>query len=122
MINRIARTLATPLVILVVVAAFSGNAFTAPAPDRSGGGTSAISGYAVSDVSYEFGQGDSARMESVTFTIEPTTAQRVRVRLDSSGGVWYECTNVSGRVRCPTLSPAVPLAAADELAVQATGS
>lgn len=122
MINCIARSLATPLAIIAVVGAFTGNAFTASVPDRSGQGTSAISGYAVSNVSYELGDGDAATIESVSFTIDPTMAQRVRIRLVSSGDTWYECTNVSGRVSCPTLSPAVSLAAADELAVQATGS
>ena len=122
MINHIARSLATALAIIAVVGAFTGNAFTASVPDRSGQGTSAISGYAVSNVGYELGDGDATTIESVSFTIDPTTAQRVRIRLVSSGGTWYECTNVSGRVSCPTFSPAVLLAAADELAVQATGS
>ena len=122
MINHIARSLATALAIIAVVGAFTGNAFTASVPDRSGQGTSAISGYAISSVSYELGDGEATTIESVSFTIDPTTAQRVRIRLVSSGGTWYECTNVSGRVSCSTFSPAVPLEDADELTVEATGS
>lgn len=122
MFTRIAHTVGTPLVIIAVVGALSGNAFTASAPDRSGGGAGAISGYVVSDVSYELGRGNAEAIEGVSFTIEPATAEQVRVRLVSNTGAWYECTNVSGRALCPTIAPAISLASADALAVQATGS
>jgi len=107
-------------VIIAVVGALSWNAFTASAPPRSGG-AGRISGYVVSDVSYELDRGEANAIEGVSFTIEPATAAEIRVRLVSNTGAWYECTNVSGRALCPTIAPAVPLASADELAVQATG-
>lgn len=120
MFTRIAHTVGTPLVIIIVVGALSGNAFTASAPDRSGGGTGAISGYVVSDVSYELGRGNAEAIEAVSFTIEPATAKQVRIRLVLNGA-WYQCTSAAGRVRCSTNSPTVPLESADELAIQATG-
>ena len=81
MFTRIARTVGTPLVIIAVIGALSGNAFTAAAPDARGAGAGTISGYVVSNVSYELDRGGTAAIEAVSFTIEPATAAAIRVRL-----------------------------------------
>jgi hypothetical protein len=108
-----------------VVAAFAvlvaGQAFTASntVPNETlGQGANVISGYTVSSVSYGLDTTNPANLDSVNFTISPTTASTVKVQL-ASGGSWYPCTNTSGAVTCNTTSPQATAAAATALNVVA---
>ena len=109
-------------VVAVAVAGTAGaaQAFTAsntvPA-SNAGSGSTAISGYTVSSVSYTVDSTTPTNLNAVAFTISPTTGT-VKVRLSASGS-WYSCTNTSGSVSCATTSPQATVAAADNLTVVA---
>lgn len=99
----------------------AGSAFTASntVPDASlGQGANVISGYAVSGVSYTPNGTNPANIDSVSFTIAPTSASSVKIQL-VSGGSWYSCSNSSGSVTCTTTSPQATAGAADSLNVVA---
>jgi hypothetical protein len=107
---------------LVAVLSVSGYAFTASntVPNASlGQGSNTISGYTVSSVAYNLNATNPANLDSVTFTISPSTASTVKVQL-ASGGSWYSCTNTSGSVSCATTSPQATAAAATSLNVVAS--
>jgi hypothetical protein len=107
---------------LVAVLSVSGYAFTASntVPNASlGEGTNTISGYTVSSVAYNLNATNPANLDSVSFTISPSTASTVKVQL-ASGGSWYSCTNTSGSVSCATTSPQATAAAATALNVVAS--
>ena len=108
--------------VLAVILSIGGYAFTASntVPNASlGQGSNTISGYTVSSVAYNLNAGNPANLDSVTFTISPTTASSVKVQL-ASGGSWYSCTNTSGSVSCATTSPQATAAAATSLNVVAS--
>jgi hypothetical protein len=106
---------------VVAVLSISGYAFTASntVPNATlGQGTNTISGYTVSSVAYNLNSSNPANVDSVTFTISPSTASTVKIQL-ASGGSWYSCTNTSGSVSCATTSPQATAAAATALNVVA---
>jgi hypothetical protein len=86
---------------------------------EAGSGSGAISGYTVSSVAYGLNSTTPTNIDSVTFTISPTSAGTVKIQL-ASGGSWYSCTNTSGSVSCNTTSPQATVAAATQLTVVAT--
>lgn len=99
----------------------AGSAFTASntVPDASlGQGANTISGYTVSGVTYTPNGSNPANIDSVSFTINPTTAGTVEIQL-VSGGAWYTCSNSSGSVTCATTSPQATAGAANSLNVVA---
>ena len=104
------------------IAASSAYAFTSsntvPATN-AGSGSGAISGYTASNISYALDATNPQNIDSVTFTISPTTTSTVKVQL-ASGGSWYSCTNTAGSVSCTTTSPQATAAAATQLTVVAT--
>ena len=106
--------------LIAVAAAGAADAFTAsntvPA-SNAGSGSSAISGYTVTDVAYTVGTTTPTNLDAVSFTISPTTGT-VKVRLSASGS-WYSCTNTAGSVTCATTSPQATVTAADNLTVVA---
>src|SRR5262245_35406118 len=93
---------------IAVVAGVATYAFTAsntlPSATSAGSGAAAISGYTVSGVAYSLNSTTPTNIDSVTFTINPTSATTVKAQL-SSGGTWYQCTNTAGSVSCATTSP-----------------
>src|SRR5438105_1986851 len=106
---------------IVAVLSISGYAFTASntVPNATlGQGANTISGYTISSVSYAMNATTPANIDSVSFTISPTTASTVKIQL-VSGGSWYACTNTSGSVSCATISPQATAGAADSLDVVA---
>ena len=120
--KRLQRRAIVAIGSLVVVLSVSGYAFTASntVPNASlGQGSNTISGYTVSSVAYNLNAANPANLDSVTFTISPTTASTVKVQL-ASGGSWYSCTNTSGSVSCATTSPQATAAAATSLNVVAS--
>jgi hypothetical protein len=120
--KRLQRRAIVAIGSLVVALSVSGYAFTASntVPNASlGQGSNTISGYTVSSVAYNLNAANPANLDSVTFTISPTTASTVKVQL-ASGGSWYSCTNTSGSVSCATTSPQATAAAATSLNVVAS--
>lgn len=109
--------------LIAGVAASSAYAFTnsntVPAT-TAGSGSTAISGYTATSVVYNLNTSNPQNIDSVTFTIAPTTTSAVKIQL-ASGGSWYSCTNTAGSVSCPTTSPTqATAAAATQLTVVAT--
>ena len=101
--------------------AAAGSAFTASntVPNASlGQGANVISGYTVSGVTYSPNASTPSNIDSVAFTISPSTASSVEIQL-VSGGSWYTCSNSSGSVTCATTSPQATAGAANSLNVVA---
>ena len=94
------------------------NSNTVPATS-SGSGSGGISGYTASNIAYALDATNPQNIDSVKFTISPTTTSTVKVQL-ASGGSWYSCTNSAGSVSCTTTSPQATAAAATQLTVVAT--
>jgi hypothetical protein len=94
------------------------NSMPASAPS-AGLGSSSISGYTVSGVSYTLNATNPQNIDQVAFTISPSTATTVKGRLSSSGS-WYACTNTAGSVTCATTSPQATVSGASSLEIVAT--
>lgn len=120
--RRGGRTLLGSFVIAGVVAAGS-YAFTASntvPTTNAGQGTGSISGYTASTVAFNLNASNPANVDSVTFTITPTTATMVKAQF-ASGGTWYVCTNTAGSVSCATTSPQLTASATNQLQMVAIG-
>ena len=119
---RVSRTRAVVVAVIALLLAVGVYAFaasnTVPGTE-AGSGSGAISGYTVSSVAYGLNSSTPTNIDSVTFTISPTSAGTVKIQL-ASGGSWYSCTNTSGSVSCNTTSPQASVAAATQLTVVAT--
>ena len=119
---RVSRTRAAVVTVIALMLAIAVYAFaasnTVPGTE-AGSGSGAISGYTVSSVAYGLNATTPTNIDSVTFTIAPTSAGTVKVQL-ASGGSWYTCSNSSGSVTCTTTSPQATVAAATQLTVVAT--
>lgn len=119
---RVSRTRAVVVAVIAMLLAVGVYAFaasnTVPGTE-AGSGSGAISGYTVSSVAYGLNSTTPTNIDSVTFTISPTSAGTVKIQL-ASGGSWYSCTNTSGSVSCNTTSPQATVAAATQLTVVAT--
>ena len=119
---RVSRTRAVVVAVIALLLAVGVYAFaasnTVPGTE-AGSGSGAISGYTVSSVAYGLNATTPTNIDSVTFTISPTSAGTVKIQL-ASGGSWYSCTNTSGSVSCNTTSPQASVAAATQLTVVAT--
>ena len=108
--------------VLAVILSIGGYAFTASntVPNASlGQGSNTISGYTVSSVAYNLNASTPSNLDSVSFTISPTTATSVKVQLAPAGS-WYSCTNTAGAVTCNTTSPQATAAIATALNVVAS--
>jgi hypothetical protein len=108
--------------VLALVLSIGGYAFTASntVPNASlGQGSNTISGYTLSAVAYNLNASTPTNLDSVAFTISPTTATSVKVQL-APAGTWYTCTNTGGAVSCPTTSPPATAAIATALNVVAS--
>jgi hypothetical protein len=119
---RVSRTRAAVVTVIALLLAIGVYAFAASNTvpgSEAGAGSGAISGYTVSSVAYGLNASNPANIDSVTFSIAPTSAGTVKVQL-ASGGSWYACTNTSGSVSCTTTSPQATVAAATQLTVVAT--
>jgi hypothetical protein len=106
----------------VLALSAAGYAFTASntVPNASlGQGSNTISGYTASSIAYNLNSSTPSNLDSVTFTIAPTTASTVKIQLAVAGS-WYSCTNTSGSVSCTTTSPQATASAATALNVVAS--
>ncbi len=87
--------------------------------DPVGHGAAGISGYVVTNVSYEPGN-DPSKIASTSFTLS-APAVKVQIQLSDVQTNWYNCINVSGNDwTCDTNN--YPLASANELQVIALGN
>jgi hypothetical protein len=107
------------LVILAGVAAYVFTASNTVPGTNAGSGSGTISGYTVSSVAYSLNATTPTNIDSVAFSISPTTAGTVKIQLVSAG-TWYSCTNSAGSVTCNTTSPQATVQPADQLTVVAT--
>lgn len=92
---------------------------TVPAT-RAGAGAQVVSGYVVSNVHYNLNASDPRNVDSVTFDLDaaPPLGATMRTKVQSTAGAsWYACTASGAAVTCPTTSPQVTAASADELTV-----
>jgi hypothetical protein len=113
--------IALGLVAIIGGLVAAGSALTASntVPGASlGQGSNTISGYTISGVTYTPNGSNPANIDSVSFTISPSTAGTVEIQL-VSGGAWYTCSNSSGSVTCATTSPQATAGAANSLNVVA---
>ena len=120
--RRLRRRALLGAAVAALVFSIGGYAFTASntVPNATlGQGSNTISGYTLSSVAYNLDGTTPSNVDSVTFTISPTTASSVKAQL-ASGGTWYACTNTSGSVSCATTSPQLTAAAATSLNVVAS--
>jgi hypothetical protein len=111
--------LAALLAGIVASGAYAFTASNTVPGSTAGSGSGAISGYTASSVAYNLNASNPQNIDSVTFTISPTTTSTVKIQL-AAGGSWYSCTNSSGSVSCTTTSPQATAAAATQLTVVAT--
>ncbi len=111
------------VIVLVVLAATGAYVFTASntVPNtNAGAGSGTISGYTITGVAYNLNSSVPTNIDSVTFTIAPTTAGTVKIQV-VNGGTWYSCTNSSGSVSCDTtVGTQATVAPANQLTVVAT--
>lgn len=111
------------VIVLVVLAATGAYVFTASntVPNtNAGSGSGSISGYTISTVAYNLNSTNPNNIDTVTFTIAPTTAGIVKIQV-VNGGTWYTCTNSSGSVSCDTtVGTQATVAPANQLTVVAT--
>ena len=91
---------------------------TLPANTYAGDGSVAISGFTISSIDYTLNATTPTNLDAVTFTIAPTSASTVKVRLAAAGS-WYSCTNTAGSVSCATTSPQATVSGATQLTVVA---
>jgi hypothetical protein len=120
--KRLGRRAIIAIAGLVAILSVSGYAYTATntVPNESlGQGTNVISGYTVTSVAYNLNATNPSNLDSVSFTIAPTTATSVKIQL-AAAGTWYSCTNTAGAVSCTTTSPQATAAAATALNVVAS--
>jgi hypothetical protein len=108
--------------VVAVALSIGGYAFTASntVPNATlGQGANTISGYTLTSVAYNLNASNPSNLDSVSFTISPTTATSVKAQLAAAGS-WYSCTNTSGSVSCATTSPQATAASATALNVVAS--
>ena len=119
--NKRRRSLFVALLAAGVVgsAAYAFTASNTVPATSAGSGSGAISGYTVSAVAYNLNATTPTNLDSVAFTIAPTTASVVKIQLAAAGS-WYSCTNTAGSVSCNTTSPQATVAGATNLTVVAT--
>ena len=103
--------------LLVLPALLAGPALTASSavpPGSAGAGSGAISGYAISSISYSL---DDETIDAVSFALSSPGAATVKARLAPSEP-WTECALVGVMASCPVETPVM---AASALDVVATG-
>ena len=118
-VSRKRAAVVTAIAVLLAIGVYAFAASNTVPATEAGSGAGAISGYTVSSVAYGLNATTPTNIDSVTFTISPTSAGTVKIQL-ASGGSWYSCTNTSGSVSCNTTSPQASVAAATQLTVVAT--
>jgi hypothetical protein len=112
------------VILLVLIFATAAFAFAAtntmPLVTSAGEGARTISGYTVGGVNYNLNATNPSNIDSVDFTLAPAAplTSTVKIRLDTTGGVFYGCTSANGtNWSCDTTSTSIAVTDADELRV-----
>jgi len=109
------------LAFIAVILASTGYAFAATntvTPDTGGDGATTVSGYTVTNVSYNLNASDPSRVDSTSFTLS-ANARTVSIKLSDAGSTWYSCTALNANDwSCNT--PGATTASIDQLRVIAT--
>jgi hypothetical protein len=92
---------AAVLVLLSLLAVPALTASNGIAPGSAGAGSAAISGYAVSSISYSL---DGEEIDGVSFALAPAGARTVKARL-APDAPWSACTVEGASVSCPLAAP-----------------
>ncbi len=95
------RTLVAVALLTAILAA-GAYAFTASntvPSSTAGSGSGTVSGYTATSLSYTLTAADPNTIDTLTFTIAPTTTSVVKVKAGSTGS-WKTCTNLSGSITC----------------------
>jgi hypothetical protein len=84
------------IAFLTIVIASATYAFASSSsfPTARGEGAGAVSGYSVSNVTYQF-NADPTRIDSVSFLLDGQ-ATSVKVKLSDTATTWYACTAQAG--------------------------
>jgi hypothetical protein len=110
------------LALLAALAVYGVAASNTVPTGQVGAGSGAISGYAVSDVTYTLNATTPSALDEVHLTLDDTAAS-VKVKLVAAGSTWYTCaldTSTTGEPNdweCDTTGATV--ASADQLTVVA---
>jgi hypothetical protein len=108
------------IALLIAILAAGAYVFTASntiPSSTAGSGSGTVSGYTASNISYTLAS-DPTTIDTVTFTISPTTAATVKVK-GGTAGPWKTCANSSGTITCDYSAAPISLAAIDQLTVVA---
>jgi hypothetical protein len=107
---------------LAVVLAAGAYAFTASNTvpgSNAGSGSGAVSGYVATNLTYTLDGTDPSTIDTLTFTIAPTTTSVVKVKAGTTGS-WKTCSNSSGTITCDySASPISVGAVLDQITVVA---
>jgi hypothetical protein len=107
---------------LAVVLAAGAYAFTASNTvpgSNAGSGSGAVSGYTATNLTYTLDGTDPSTIDTLTFTIAPTTTSVVKVKAGTTGS-WKTCSNSSGTITCDyNASPISVGAVLDQITVVA---
>jgi len=110
------------IAILTAILAAGAYAFTASntvPSSTAGSGSGTVSGYTATNVSYTLNATDPTTINTLTFTIAPTTTSVVEVKAGTTG-TWKTCTNVSGAITCDYSAAPISVGAVlDQLTVVA---
>ena len=106
--------LALLLVLLSLLASPALTASNTVAPGAAGSGAGAISGYAVSEISYAL---DGETVDAVSFTLSPPGATTVRARL-APGEPWTPCAVASATATCIVRTPLAAVSSLDVVAAE----
>lgn len=105
---------------------FAGSALTASntVPDgQAGDGSGTVTGYTVSNITYDLNAADPTKLDSVSFDLDsvPDADSEVRVNVDQSSSTWFTCAiGATVNVTCDTSGLSAPnVADADQLRVVA---
>lgn len=118
-IRRTRYLLVALLAVIVAVGAYAFTASNTVNSSRVGSGSQTISGYTITGITYTLNATDPSKLDQVAFTMAPTTATTVKIKLTAAGS-WYSCVNSSGSVTCDTTSPQADPASPDNLTVVAS--
>ena len=108
--------------LLTAILAAGAYAFTASntvPSSNAGSGSGTVSGYTATNVSYTLTAADPTTIDTLTFTIAPTTTSVVKVKAGTTGS-WKTCSNSSGSITCDYSAAPISVGAVlDQLTVVA---
>ncbi|HEX9618461.1 MAG TPA: hypothetical protein VGA03_13695 [Anaerolineales bacterium] len=114
---RLVRLFVSLIVILFLASiAYAYTASNTVPTNRAGYGSATISGYVVENVSYNLSTSDPRNIDSVSLSLD-AAASTVKIKLDSTGATYYDCTNTAGYNWSCDVGGAVTITEANELQV-----